>query len=351
MKLSNSKVGTYQRCPKKYEFGYVLRLERKKKSEHLEKGSWLHTLLEVHYADDPAKVIEVGRKRRKVRVGRDWRKAHRALTQEFNNLFEEERSELGDLPTECERIMRSYLARYAEEDAGEETIAVELDEWVTLPNGDEFNFIIDQVLRKPDGGIWLRDHKSLGQFMPPEYMMLDTQLARYFWAFKRIKRFASLAPKLRGVEFNELRTKAPTIPEVVDNGKRLTKRANLDTDYPTFVRAIKDNGFDPKDYRDILTRLKQQDDRFFRRTTLPRDTPIVRQMMVDMLVTSAHIKRDEASGNFVRTVDKSCTWGCDFYELCAVDLHGGDISDIISLKYDVRERRSTRNAKPRATRR
>lgn len=349
LRLSNSKAAVANRCWKKYEFQYVMGLRRKAKTVHLERGSWVHTLLEVHYADDPAKTIEVtlGGRKRVVKVGRDWRKAHKVLTHVFNNLFEEEREELGDLPAECARIMRSYLARYQEdEDEHEETIAVELDEWVTLPTGDEFNFIIDQVLVRSDGGVWLRDHKTLGEFMPEQFMLIDAQLARYFWAFRQLKEFRSLSRRLRGVEFNEIRTKAPTIPELVNQKgstkanpkpKVLTKRANLDTDHATYMQAIRDNGFDPKEYSDILVRLDAQEDRFFRRTILPRDKPIVTQMMRELLMTAKDIKRHTAAGHFPRTPDKSCTWGCDFLEPCAAQLHGADITDIIKLKYDRKE--------------
>lgn len=346
MRLSNSKAAVANRCWKKYEFGYVLGLKRKAKVIHLERGTWMHTLLEVHYANDPDRTIEltIGGRKRHVKAGADWRKAHKALTFQFNNLFEEERAELGDMPADCERLMLSYLARWEEEDADSETIATELDEWVVLPNGDEFNFIIDQVLVRSDGGVWLRDHKSSGGFMPPEFMLIDAQLARYFWAFKQIPEFRPLARRLRGAEFNELRTKAPTVPELVlakgekKGGRQvLTTRANLDTDYATYIQAIRDNGFKAKDYREVLARLKAQDDKFFRRTILPRDRPIVRQMMLELMMTARDIKAHEARGHFPRTPDKSCTWGCDFLEPCAAQLHGADITDIIKLKYDRKE--------------
>lgn len=346
MKLSNSKVQTFRRCEKKYEFSYVMRLERKSKRVHLERGTWMHTLLEVSYSNNPNKTIEIEtgagpKHKRTVKVGTDWRRAHKALTFAFGRLFPEEQEELGDLPAECERMMHSYLHKYREENEHEETLAVELDEWVTLPNGDEFNFIIDRVLVKSDGGVWLRDYKTVGSFMPSDFMLIDAQLARYCWGFVRLPEFKPLAKRLRGVEFDEIRTKAPTVPEIVYAGtprEGLTKRSDLDTDLLTYAKAIKHHGLDPKDYRDILVRLRAQDDRFFRRTVLPRDRPLVRQMMVDMLVTSKEMKAAERRGEFPRTPDKSCTWGCDFLEPCMAQAQGADISNIVKLKYQTKER-------------
>lgn len=346
MKISNSKAGKYRRCPKAYEFGYVMKLRAKQKSIYLERGSWLHTLLEVFYADDPNYVIEIdvrkGAKKTKTKrkVGTDWMKAHRLLTNEFNKLFEEEREELGDLPAECERIMRAYIERYEEDNARETTLATELDEWVELPNGDMFNFIIDRVVQKDNGDIWLRDYKTVGTFMPPDFMLIDAQLARYFWAFRRLPAFADLAPRLRGVEFDELRTKPPTVPEVVYKGsprEGLTTRANLDTDYHTYLKAIKDNGLKVRDYREILLRLKADDERFFRRTKLPKEGPLVKQMMVDLMRTAREIKSAEASGHFPRTPDKSCRFACEFMEVCIADLHGSDITNLVELKFERKE--------------
>lgn len=351
MKLSNSKVARYRRCPKAYEFDYVMKIEPKAKNIFLERGSWLHTLLEVYYAQDPNKVIEIEERHRtrRIKVGKDWRKAHAALTKAFNRLFDEEKEELGDLPAECERIMLGYVERWEEEDEQEETIAVELDEWVTLPDGNEFNFIIDRVLVKSDGGVWLRDYKTVSSFMDPDFMLIDAQLARYFWAFPRIPEFRPLAKRLRGVEFDELRTKAPTVPSLVNapghsaknpKPKVLTQRADLDTDYRTYLQAIKDNKLKPADYKEILQRLKRDgEDKFFRRTILPKDKPLVRQMMLELMQTAAQIKTSERRGHFPRTPDKSCTWGCSFYEPCMAQLHGADISDIVDLKYQPKKKR------------
>lgn len=351
MKISNSKANAFNRCKKRYEFGYVMRLKRRAKVIHLERGTWLHTLLEVHYGEDPKKTIEVtlrteseGRshtRTRKVRVGTDWRKAHKLLTRQFSTLFEEERIELGNLPDECERIMLAYLSRYEKEEAKNVTIATELDEWVDLPNGDKFNFIIDRILQRPDGTVWLRDYKTVGTFMDESFKLLDTQLARYLWAFKRLPQFAHLASMLRGVEFDELRTKPPTIPEVTYAGtarEGLTQRANIDTDYDTYLSAIKAHGYKVSDYKDILTKLKAEPERFFRRTVLPKDGPVVKQMMLDLLVTAGDIKRHERTGRFPRTVLKSCKFDCDFLEVCIADLHGANIGPIVDLKYDIKER-------------
>jgi hypothetical protein len=333
MRLSNSKANTWRRCPKRFFYKYELGLRPKARALPLERGSWLHTLLEVHYENNPRKVIEVGKKRKgkgkKVRVGADWRRAHKVLTKQFNTLFEEEREELGDLPSECARMMKAYLRHWKKEDRRYTIIDTEVDEILTLPNGLEFNFIIDLIVEDDLGGIWLWDHKTVSKFMDQDFMLLDAQLARYFWAAEKM----GYTP-LKGVVFNEIRTKPPAIPKLVKSGDRLEKRANIDTDYATFMGAIREHGLDPADYADILHRLKVEPARFFRRTIMPKDRKLTKRTMRDLVQTAAEIQTAQKKDRFPRTVSKTCAWDCDFKEVCITEYFGGDPSSLIKANFE-----------------
>lgn len=294
-----------------YEFKYIHKLRPKKRAVQLERGSWIHELLMVHYD------------------GHDWLERHLELTTEFNRLFEEEREDLGNLPAECGRIMRSYLHHYQEEDTNFRVVDSELDELIALPGGDEFNFIIDLIVEdKSDGGLWLWDHKTVKGFMPPDFMLLDAQLARYFWAAEKM----GYTP-LRGVMFNELITKPPTVPKLLKSGK-FEERANLFCDALTYYETVKSVGQDPRRYATTIKRLRAlEGERFFRRTSLPKDKPLTKRLMQEMMMTIDEIKVAEEKNRFPRTPDKSCQWGCDYLEPCVIELHGGDISDVAKLKY------------------
>jgi hypothetical protein len=279
------------------------------KAIQLKRGDWLHQLLMVHYD------------------GQDWRDRHAELTVKFMNLFEEEREDYGDLPAECSRIFRSYLQHYKDQDQGLRIVDSEIDETIELPNGDTFQFIIDLMVEEADGGIWIWDHKTVKSFMPADFMLIDAQLARYFWAAQ--KKFGIT---VRGVLFNELITLPPTTPELLKNG-RLTERQNLKCDVYTYYRTIKEHGQDPKTYAKTLRRLQAQANRWFRRTRLPRDPALTRRLMHEMMMSSREMKEAIAFDHFPRTPDKSCTWGCDYLEPCTLQLAGGDISDVVRLRY------------------
>lgn len=333
LRLSNSKANTYLRCPKKFEFRYEMGLRPRQKALPLERGSWLHTLLEVHYSNDPTLEIRIGK--RKVLVGNDWRKAHKVLTQAFNNLFDEEKEDLGDLSAECLRIFQSYLMRYRKEDITHwKVIDTELDEIITLPSGLKFQIIIDLIVEEPDGGLWIVDHKTVGRFMPVDFMLLDAQLARYFWGAEHL----GYKP-LRGIMFNEVNTTAPTLPKLIRDGAELEKRANLRCDVFTYMREIRRHGLEIDPHRDFLRRLASQQDLWFRRTRLAKDPPLIKTLMEELEMTADSIREARYKNHFPRAVSKDCTWGCEFLHACQINLMGGDISDIVKSKFTTAKER------------
>ena len=313
MRLSNSKANTWRRCPKKFFYKYELGLRPKTKGLPLLRGDWLHQMLEYHYND------------------RDWRKIHRKLKKQFFTLFEEEREEYGDLPAETARIMKSYLRHWRKKDREYHTVDTELNEVITMRNGVEFNFIIDRIVEDELGGLWLWDHKTVKSFMDADFMLLDAQLARYFWAAEQM----GYVP-LKGVVFNEIRTKPPVIPEVLQSGA-LSQRQNMDTDYYTYARAIKRQGLDPRSYAETLHRLRGNTDKFFRRTFMPKDRALTKRTITDLLETGEEIATAQRRIRFPRTVNKTCTWDCEFKDVCITEYFGGDPTSLIKSKFEAKE--------------
>lgn len=316
MRVSNSKVKTYRRCPKSYEFKYVMKLEPRLKKVQLERGSWIHELLEFWYRGD------------------DWRALHRRRTQQFYELFEEDREELGDLPSECLRIFRSYIRYWKQEDKHFNVIDTELDEIITLPNGLELHVIIDLIMEdRRTKLLWIFDHKSRANFASSDSMLLDPQLTNYFDA-ATIMGYTPLG----GVVYNEIRTKAPAIPALTAKTGQLTRRKNIDTDSYTYMSAIKSHGFEVEDYEEILRHIaRNEHERFFRRIKLPKDPPMLRIMRRELVQSAREIATAERRVSYPRTFDRSCDW-CDFKNLCIAQLHGGDIKSMIRAQFRQRSR-------------
>lgn len=316
MQLSNSKAKTWRRCPNKYRYKYPMKLRPKAKALPLEKGTWCHALLQAHYE------------------GKSWKRVHKELTIEFNNLWDEIREDLGDLPSECLRIMRGYLRQYPNDMDRYRVIDAEMDETVELPNGLKLQVIIDLILEDLiDGGLCFWDHKFRGKLGDPEDMMLDPQLTLYFWGLEKMG-YCDMRYGL----YNEVRTKVPTVPKQLKAGG-LSKAKNIDTDHYTFMREIKRLDLDPRDYDEILTHIATNEEtRFFRRTPIPKDPPVVRTAMKELVDTAIEIQRAEKEMRYPRSFDSSCRWGCEYKDLCIAELHGADIHSIVRSNFEVSKR-------------
>lgn len=323
-KISNSKATTWRRCPKKYKYKYVMGLRPKKRKRPLEMGSWMHALLEVHYG------------------GGNWKKKHKELTVIYNNYFEEERVDLGDLPTDCKRLMLSYLRTYEREDRYWYPIDQELNEYVTLPSGLRLNVVVDLVV-EDHMGIWIVDHKFRSKFSRPgkPSVVLDPQLTLYFWAIERL----GYRP-LAGAIYNEVRTKAPTVPAKLKSGG-LQQRSNIDTDIWTYAAAIKRNGESLAKYEKILRVIaSRQRERFFRRTHIPKDSPVVDTTMRELMQTASEINAAERRRSYPRSHESSCDW-CDYSDLCVSQFMGGDIQSMIKSNYTLKRGESKEEDDPR----
>jgi len=233
--------------------------------------------------------------------------------------------------------MRSYIRNYKSDEDQYAVVDTELDEVVTLPNRVSMQVIIDAIVEdKVLGGLWIKDYKTRGKFAEGDDMLLDPQLTLYF----RAAELMGYTPLL-GAMYDEIRTKAPTVPEQISNGQ-LSKRKNIDTDVYTYMSEIRRLGLNPDYYRDILlTIATRQKNRFFRRTFLPQDPPMVRTTTREAMMTAQQIVDAERRGQFPRTFEYSCRW-CEFKDICIAELHGADPRPIIRMSYTRNKRDVTK---------
>lgn len=302
MQITNSQAKAFLRCQNQYSYKFDRLLVPKMLALPLKRGSWLHELLEAHYR------------------GEDWRQANEELAIEFNRMFEEERERFGDLPTICADIMQAYVYHWREEDAGFKILAVEETFEVDLPHGHTLKFRVDGIV-EDDYGRWLLEHKSHKTYPNDNYRFIDVQSSRYVWALNK------LGWEIEGVIWNYLRTKQPTKPKMTKMG-RLSK-AKLDTELFTYVRGLKELGLDPRDYSDVISRLKKHNT-FFRRERVPKPKKVIETFVREIVHTADTIERGYHPD---RSVERSCSHSCDYLELCMTELYGGDARQVQNLRY------------------
>lgn len=308
MKISNSKLKTFNRCRRQYSYKFDRNLVPKSGPLPMKRGSWIHELLEAHYK------------------GESWRAKLKELTKEFYKLFEEEREQYGDLPHDVERIMKSYVYHWREEDKNMKVLATEFEIEVSLPHGHTLVGRADLIV-EDEHGVWLGEHKSHAKEPGSDYRFIDVQTAMYVWALNKMGDFGDIT----GVMWNYLITKPPTKPQLKKDGDLSARKIN--TDYFTFLSALKEYQLDPKDYRDVLLSLKKHN-QFFRRERVPKSKKVTEQLIREAIGTA-----DLIEGGYypIRSIDRSCEFGCSYKDLCITELYGGDAKSVEKMKYRVRE--------------
>lgn len=321
---THSMLKQFLSCPKAAQYKYAERLKPRSvtsRDQPLKRGTWVHELLEAYYKGD------------------DWRKTHADNTRKFNMLLDEEKESLGDLPTECLRLMRSYLWHYGANEAdpyhGWEVLGTEVTFDAVWPDSEDGNDIyrcrVDLVVRDRYG-LLIVDHKTHKTLPDLTFRLLDAASPLYLWAAREN------GHDVRGFLWNYIKVKAPTKPKMAYVGttrERLSTQA-IDTDWPTYARAIKEYGLDhtAEPYRTRLRQLKAQrwnqdqpqTSPFFRREVLEKDDDMIARVVATSMRTRDRLHADYDDYELVeRSSGRHCTW-CSFSGLCGAEMLGNTMA-------------------------
>lgn len=317
--VSFSEVSAYRRCPKAWEYKYRQRIKRRYKGIRLLRGEILHEMLNAYVSmkmtkgykgDDPWDVLAV-------------------YEQEYANYFEEERELHGDIVGDCGKIFEGYLRKWKGDPLVYEGSEVEVTFTIF---GDSVNFIgiIDKIAVDQQERRWIMDHKFVKSIPTAEDRFSDLQLLLYVWAWNKVS-----DQPIDGVCWDYARAKAPTEPELVEKGKRLTIRKNLDCDVHTYRNAIKKHGFDLANYIDMLKHLEGKEDTFYERIFLPKPRNHMINEVVDDFVTTAR-EIDAHRDPKVRCARSMSSFNCntcEFRPVCEAEVRGLDAKFIINSEY------------------
>lgn len=311
--VTHSMIKTFRRCPRQTLYKQVERLKPRILSKPLKRGTWMHYLLEEHHA------------------GRDWLKMHLALTAKYNEMFDEEKDAYGDLPTECRQLMESYIWHYKDDPwtVHETEFTVEAE----FPDGTLYRGKVDALIEN-QFGLWIADHKTHGVIPDRDDRLLDAQSALYIWAALK------MGIPVQGFIWNYLRTKAPSVPTLLKDGSRLSKRLG-DTDWLTYTREIKRLKAE-RGYRvtradvQMAERLKAhrykpgepQLSTFFQREPLEKDDAMLKQIASEAYHTAKRMAKYPFHQRPIveRNNDRSnCKYMCGYRDICTTELLGGNV--------------------------
>lgn len=151
-KYSFSRIKLWRRCHQAHYYKYYQGLEKIKKGLPLLIGSTIHEVLE------------------EFTEGRDPNVPMAKFRKDFDKLFNEEKAELGDLPTELEGIMVSYFKHYENDGLSypvrHRGLMSEFPVIVDLDNETQFVGYVDKIPQDSEGRNWVMDHKCLWEGTP-----------------------------------------------------------------------------------------------------------------------------------------------------------------------------------------
>lgn len=317
MRGSLTKMNTVSRCLRKAYYAYERNLTRAVAPIAPTRGILGHECLANLYS------------------GKDWQAPIQKVSIDLSKVFEEEREDYASLPGDMFRIMRGYLLAYRG-DKSWKIHKVEQEFCVTTPGGNELEGRIDLIV-EDELGLWVLDHKFVGQVPDDSVRFMDAQTALYDYAARE-----ALGIDPVGVIFNYVRTKAPTVPKLLVKGGM--SRAKIDTDAATYIQALRENGLDPKDYADHIATLNNR--AFYSRFRVPRPSHLTKGVLEDFdawMSLFAGCCGNSVLGapdarRYPRAISKNCSWDCEFYRVCQAEMTGVDPSYLIEAYFKERKR-------------
>lgn len=309
-----SRLKAWRRCHRQYNYKYRQGLQRKRPKLQLIRGTIIHAMLDAK-AKNKAVAQVLGKYKK-----------------QYGALFLEEQEEYGDLIGDCQRIYDNYQRTYADDKF--EVIGSEIELLVDLGGGVEFQGHVDKIWKDKQRRRWVVDHKTHKNIPGEEQRFSDLQTVFYTWGWNKNN------PKhpVDGVIWDYLRTKTPTVPEVLKSGA-LSKRENIDTDFLTAATAVTDHckktKEDPRDYTEWLEMIRKKENKFFKRVFLPSPPRVMVDRIVDeMKNTSFEILKYPDSDE--RNMTRDCSW-CEYYGLCNAELRGQDADYLRKTEFTVNE--------------
>jgi putative RecB family exonuclease len=170
--FSHSRIDTYQTCPKKYEFAYLLKAPKGPDGIEAFTGSRVHDALEWLY--EQVRLCRVPDVEDLVaRFGQVWD----AEWRDDVRVTRADRSP-GDYRAIGEKAVRDYHSRYHPFDQGV-TVGLEMQVHLRLDEAHEIVGFIDRLVKVGDGRWEIHDYKTSNSLPTQDKVDADRQLALY----------------------------------------------------------------------------------------------------------------------------------------------------------------------------
>ena len=333
--ITNSERGTFA-CPRRWGWRYLDGLTTGDAAAPLRQGDLVHQCLAEYYRRNCDMTLDhvVGA------VIEPWieKQTAWALENTSSDAAEQRISENEDIAAQTLAMVEDYLKTYDRDAERYEILAVEAQiarrlegvvDMPTMPNGKRrkrqwvYGGAVDLVVRdRSTGHALIMEHKTTAETDLESYcgkLDWDPQIRGYSWGLAQpIAGLATIDEPLdiRGVLYNVLRKKRPSIPKLKKDGT--TSKAKCDTTYDVFLSTLLERGEDPDDFRDILESLRHRE--FFRRELYPMPDIEKERFGHELMYSATALKEASRPNAYLHRQFSVCTGHrgtkCEYRHIC-----------------------------------
>lgn len=328
--FSYSQMSEFKSCRFSWDLKYRKGIVSKRKDTKLLIGTGIHDALEHYYSPNSPRTKEVLIDSFKI-----WADEQISMINENNggNMFKEEIDELKAIKILGVEMLEGYYD-FAQKNDNFKIVSTE--EYFTVPiikpdgkpyKGRYFGFKMDGIAYDENGKYWILEHKTAaGIPSNDEFLLLDEQCSNYIWAAE--KKFNI---QFEGVLYNVLSKQTPQVPALLKNGT--TSKAWIVSTYDMFLNTLKERNENPEDFKEILDKLKNQDERFFFRTKVYRNRDEIKNVGEDLF----YIAYDMCNTPHIyRHTKRECTNFCEYKAICMAMMDGSDVEFILKKNFERR---------------
>lgn len=279
--VSHSEVDSYLLCRRKHYYGYTLSLQRVKESSSLAMGTAGHTVLETFYSE--------------ILDGKSFDNSLKLAEAKANDLRKEV-----EIPSNRANLFDTLFNIYFPNEPlvkeGWEILGVEKQFNLEYDpeNNLQYPFVVDLIVRNPEGKTIVVDHKFVYDFYTYEASIMQPQIPKYIGALR------ALNYKIDYGAYNMIRT-----------------RKLKEADVSSMVQWL---DVKPEPVR-------------------------VQQVFKEQIAVANEIQQikalDEQQQSEIayRVANKMVCQSCSFLDICRTELSGGNSKLMIQTEYKIRERK------------
>jgi hypothetical protein len=287
--VSHSEVDSYLLCRRKHYYGYGLSLERISTSHSLATGTAGHRVLETFYRS----ILDNDN------APDSWDTALDAARNEYEAIVKEGYEDAPNRAELREMLFNEDWGYFANEFMvrnGWTILAVEAEFSLVYDEeiGSSYPFVVDLIVKDPDGKYVVIDHKFVYDLYTPSQTDLQPQIPKYIGALRAMNHEVAYGA------YNMVRTRKLKTPDASSMNYFMILKPNTERVLNTFMEQL-----------GVAAEIQAL-----------KELPI-----------------EDQSKRAYRTANKMVCQSCSFRDICSTELIGGNTQLMLKTEYKIRERR------------